>query len=588
MAQYRFSASIIGRKSGKSATAAAAYRSAEKIHDHRTGETHDYTAKRGVVHTEIMAPESTPEWMRDRHALWNAVEAAERRKDSQLAREITLSLPHELNDRQRIDLVRGYVREQFVERGLIVDFAIHQPEKQTDRRNHHAHLMITMRELTSDGFGKKIRLSEPARISGIEREREEWANHQNRLFERLNLPTRVDHRSYEARGIDRIPTKHLGPTAAAMEKEGKRSRLGDENREIIAENARIAENYRLQAEAENTRKLVQPLPPEHKRRDLSRVYNYRVRKAPDVLTRREEAWAQRDHERKVKIERREMYALIELGRKHDLQRVRLEADQKARNDTFKRTVVEEMNAIDRRMQAKGVTRFLRDLTGKSRSDQEARALHEKTLRGVIERELEELKSLENTQALEVRHLTDKYQRAKASLEKEIATRQDRLQQALERAMDDERDRDKKNFERRPPPLPKPEHSYKPAPPKGAGPPRMPGDQESYDRKVQDWARSEEGRKALARDPNPNQHRLDFEKAKQPARGLTPEKEPTSGPPARGLSPPEPNKNEPARNLAPPEKEATQDRPRNLSPEPTRDFDKATGRDRYTGRTRGRD
>ena len=117
MAQYRLSAQTIGRGSGRSATAAAAYRSGQRIVDERTGLVHDYTAKRGVMHSEILAPDNTPNWMTDRTQLWNAVERVEdkstRRDTAQLSREIQLSLPHELTHEQRVNLVRGFVVEQF-------------------------------------------------------------------------------------------------------------------------------------------------------------------------------------------------------------------------------------------------------------------------------------------------------------------------------------------------------------------------------------------------------------------------------------------------------------------------------------------
>ena len=157
MADYRFSAQVISRAKGQSSVASAAYRSASRMVDERTGQIHDYTRKGGLVHSEILAPDSTPEWMLDRSQLWNAVEAVERRSDAQLAREVQLSLPHELAPDQRRELVLGFVQEQFVDRGMIADIAIHEPGKNGDQRNHHAHVMLSMRELTGEGFGKKNR-----------------------------------------------------------------------------------------------------------------------------------------------------------------------------------------------------------------------------------------------------------------------------------------------------------------------------------------------------------------------------------------------------------------------------------------------
>ena len=116
------------------------YRTAERIEDHRQGLEHDYSNRTGVLHTEILAPDGTPEALRDRATLWNAVEAVERRKDAQLAREVTVALPHELTDAQRVSLVRSFVQSAFVDRGMIADVALHAPGREGDERNHHAHI----------------------------------------------------------------------------------------------------------------------------------------------------------------------------------------------------------------------------------------------------------------------------------------------------------------------------------------------------------------------------------------------------------------------------------------------------------------
>ena len=125
MADYRLSAKVISRGNGQSSVASAAYRAGARLEDLRTGEIHDYTRKGGVVYSATLAPENTPDWMRDRGQLWNAVEQVEKRRDAQLAREIQLSLPHELTPDQRRDLLVGFVQEQFVDRGMIADVALH-------------------------------------------------------------------------------------------------------------------------------------------------------------------------------------------------------------------------------------------------------------------------------------------------------------------------------------------------------------------------------------------------------------------------------------------------------------------------------
>lgn len=228
MAIYRLEAGIIGRSQGRSSTASAAYRAAAKIEDERTGLVFDYTRKRGVLHSETLAPADTPEWMRDRAQLWNAVEKAEKRKDAQLAREILLALPHELTHGQRVELVREFVMTEFVGQGMIADIAIHAPHRQADHRNHHAHVLLTMRQLAGDGFGNKVRAWNDT--EQLEQWRTHWEEAQNRHLEQHGHAARVDHRSLEAQGIDREPEPKQGPVATEMERAGKPSHAGDDRR----------------------------------------------------------------------------------------------------------------------------------------------------------------------------------------------------------------------------------------------------------------------------------------------------------------------------------------------------------------------
>lgn len=237
MAQYRLSVQMIGRSGGRSATAAAAYRSGQRIVDRETGLVHDYTAKRGVLHTEILAPDNTPDWMRDRAELWNAVHKAETRKNSQLAREIQLSLPHEMTQEQQVNLVRRFVEEQCVARGMIADVALHAPSSDpgADERNVHAHVMLTTREFVGDGWAKR-KNRDWHQTEMIEEWREAWALHQNRELERIGSSERVDHRSLADQGIMREPQVHLGPIATEIERDGRSSHRGNENRAIKARN----------------------------------------------------------------------------------------------------------------------------------------------------------------------------------------------------------------------------------------------------------------------------------------------------------------------------------------------------------------
>lgn len=226
MAIYHFSVKIISRSKGSSSVASAAYRSGEKLEDERTGLVHDYTRKTGVEYNEIIAPENASAWTANREELWNTAEASEKRKDAQLAREINAALPIELNCDQQIELVKGFVKENFADKGMIADISIHDNSK----GNPHIHIMLTTRELTEDGFGKKNR--EWNRKENIDEWREQWAVHTNRTLEKYGFQERIDHRSLKEQGIDRIPQIHVGVHANAMEKKGMETERGAINKEI--------------------------------------------------------------------------------------------------------------------------------------------------------------------------------------------------------------------------------------------------------------------------------------------------------------------------------------------------------------------
>ena len=221
MAIYHFSAKMISRSTGRSAVAAAAYRTAERIEDHRQGLEHDYSNRTGVLHTEILAPDGTPEALKDRATLWNAVEAVERRKDAQLAREVTVALPHELTDAQRTSLVRSFVQSAFVDRGMIADVALHSPGREGDERNHHAHIMLTTRSIGADGFEGKDRSWNSKEL--LEEWRESWADHANAYLREIEVGREIDHRSLEAQREEKLDLKEKalerGDTKAAHELE---------------------------------------------------------------------------------------------------------------------------------------------------------------------------------------------------------------------------------------------------------------------------------------------------------------------------------------------------------------------------------
>lgn len=390
MADYRLSAKLIKRSNGQSAVASAAYRAGARLVDERTGEVHDYGRKGGVLHSEVMTPEATPEWQKDRAQLWNAVEAVERRKDAQLAREVQLSLPHELTDGQRMELVRGFVADQFVSRGMIADLAIHAPSDKGDMRNHHAHVMLTMRELTGDGFGQKQRSWNSPEL--LNEWREDWANHQNRALERYGHAARVDHRSYEAQGVDREPSQHLGPVASDMERNGKASRIGDENRAIANDN-----------------------------RDRANDHAEAARLASEIAR---EKWkfGQWAEFKRGEISAAQDLARLDLDQKHDRQKGNLERQLSEANGTAKATIRAEVQAIDKRLEAKGMRRVLRDVFGRSRTDRTAREQLSASLADIHQRETEQ------RQALEAHQRADRVRE-----EARQATNRKRLEKGIETA-----------------------------------------------------------------------------------------------------------------------------------------------------------
>ena len=235
MALFSMRVQQIRRSAGQSPVAAAAYRAGEKLFDERQGIVHDYTRKSGVVHNEIMVPDSAPAWARkiSREALWNMVDKRERRKDSQTAREIRIMIPRELAPAARINLVRDYVKRNFVDLGMIADLSFHCPLAADGKEQPHAHVMLTMRPLTDDGFGDKSRHDwvpdptgrthadgRPVMVESdsdswnsaayYERCREDWESTANAALESAGSTERIDRRSYLERGLSRLAEPYLG------------------------------------------------------------------------------------------------------------------------------------------------------------------------------------------------------------------------------------------------------------------------------------------------------------------------------------------------------------------------------------------
>jgi Ti-type conjugative transfer relaxase TraA len=204
VAIYHFHAKMVRRNLGQSTVAAAAYRSGSKLYENSTGITHDYTHKRGVEHTEILAPENAPAWVFDRHTLWNTVEASEKRKDAQVAREIEVGLPIELKDREQVALLREFVNREFVARGMVADIGIHRDNPQ----NPHSHILLTTRDLTPEGFGPKNRSWNTTQQ--LLNWRRGWAEVTNEHLIEAGLGVRIDHRSYREQNLGLTPGVKIG------------------------------------------------------------------------------------------------------------------------------------------------------------------------------------------------------------------------------------------------------------------------------------------------------------------------------------------------------------------------------------------
>ncbi|GAA4770860.1 Ti-type conjugative transfer relaxase TraA [Stakelama sediminis] len=234
MAIFHFSVQVIGRTSGRSAVGAAAYRAGERLHDDRLDRDHDFRARSGVEHSEIMLPENAPERFSDREALWNAVEAVEVRKDAQLAREVEFAIPREMTKAQGIELARDFVQSEFVDCGMIADLDVHWDIGADGMAKPHAHVMLTMREVGEDGFGAKVReWNEHAHVGQW---RERWESHVNARLAELDIDARIDHRSLEAQGIALEPQDKIGGPAQRMEREGQLADRAEIHREIAREN----------------------------------------------------------------------------------------------------------------------------------------------------------------------------------------------------------------------------------------------------------------------------------------------------------------------------------------------------------------
>ena len=245
MAKYFLLVKIFSRAKGSRVTRAAAYRAGERIRDERTSESYNYTDRKDIVHSEIVLPSDLAkdpdvEWARDRVKLWNAAEKAGTRRNSRLGREVLVILPPEISSARRTELARQFAVELAERYRGAVDFAVHEPRAGSDERHHHAHLLMTTREVNPKGLGTRTILD----LSGTERRarglgpsksdllwiRERWADLTNGALQEAGISQRVDHRSYRAQGLDCDPAVALPQKVFYAEREHGRTRAGDEIR----------------------------------------------------------------------------------------------------------------------------------------------------------------------------------------------------------------------------------------------------------------------------------------------------------------------------------------------------------------------
>ena len=263
IALFHFHATQIKRSEGRSAIAAAAYRSGEKLYSEYYGEDNDYTRKGGVIHSEIILPSHVPSEYANRQTLWNAVEKVEQHPKAQLAYSMDIALQNEFSMEENIALARQFLLEHFVRRGMIVDFAVHQSDKEDGGiQNPHFHILCPIRPIEENGkwgnkqrreyvldeHGNRIRdeagnyvfnavpTTDWGSPDTLEHWRRAWADLCNTKFAEKELPCRIDNRSYERQGIEQLPTVHEGPAVRQMEARGIRTDKGNLNRWIKTTN----------------------------------------------------------------------------------------------------------------------------------------------------------------------------------------------------------------------------------------------------------------------------------------------------------------------------------------------------------------
>lgn len=376
MAIYVLQSKPISRSAGRSMVAASAYRSGENLTNEQDKREHDYRKRAyDVEFKRVLVPTDCTLSELKRSTLWNAAEAAEKRKDARTGREFVLALPHELNQEQRAQLAEDFARELVKRYKVAADVCIHKPAKQGDDRNHHAHILITTRSvsMSEDGSATPI-LGDKTALEWSDRKRQEkglskaademkelrekWAELANKALERAGKTERIDPRSNEAQGIERIPEEHLGHKMTALERKGVKTTVGNRNREIQKKNAdlkRIEANYnnintlmkraikRKEQLQKDPPKPAQPTPkPSHLKFAVIWALSFVSKNANEALERLkaqfEEAKKEKQREKQIEqtAEQRTAKVMQDLATKKQAQEAELKATDEKRKARHER------------------------------------------------------------------------------------------------------------------------------------------------------------------------------------------------------------------------------------------------------------
>lgn len=364
MATYHCSIKPISRGAGRSGTAAAAYRAAVCLKDERTGEVHDYTRKQGVEYTELVFPHGVN---MSREELWNAAEGAEKRKDARIAREFELALPVELTKEQRRELATGFARYLVEQYGVAADVSLHEPNRKGDQRNHHAHILITTRQISVQGLGNKADLEQEDKAlraqkkntgrQQIEIIRATWAAQCNLALQRAGSHERVSHKSLEAQGIDRAPTVHMGPVATAMERRGIRSERGELNR--AARGAKIEREELASLEQQQSGMSAARNSAHQWREEKARAAAEAQRQAELERERQARAAAERERQAKERQEAKELFGcylretLGTVGQHGEQLKAMMEKWEKSTPEEKQKTI-EAVRELHKRQRSRGM------------------------------------------------------------------------------------------------------------------------------------------------------------------------------------------------------------------------------------------